>query len=96
MFDTVRKHAQDGIDFMTIHAGVDLKSLEVLKKSKRILGVVSRGGAFTIAWMVHNGEDNPFYVEYGYLLELAREYDFVISLGDGMRSRMLARCKRPS
>lgn len=89
MFDTVRKHAQDGIDFMTIHAGVNLKSLEVLKKSERIMGVVSRGGAFTIAWMVHNGEDNPFYVEYDYLLELAHEYDFVISLGDGMRSGCL-------
>jgi phosphomethylpyrimidine synthase len=89
MFDTVRKHARDGVGFMTIHAGVNLKSLEVLKKSKRIMGVVSRGGAFTIAWMVHNGEDNPFYTEYDYLLELAREYDFVISLGDGLRSGCL-------
>jgi phosphomethylpyrimidine synthase len=89
MFDAVRKHAKDGVGFMTIHAGVNLKSLEILKKSTRILGVVSRGGAFTIAWMVHNGEDNPFYVEYDYLLELAREYDFVISLGDGMRSGCL-------
>lgn len=89
MFNTVRKHARDGVGFMTIHAGVNLKSLDVLKKSQRILGVVSRGGAFTIAWMVHNGEDNPFYSEYEYLLELAREYDFVISLGDGMRSGCL-------
>ncbi|MGA7075409.1 MAG: phosphomethylpyrimidine synthase ThiC [Halobacteriota archaeon] len=89
MFDTVRKHARDGVDFMTIHAGVNLKSLEVLKKSTRLMGVVSRGGAFTIAWMIHNDEDNPFYAEYDYLLELAREYDFVISLGDGMRSGCL-------
>jgi phosphomethylpyrimidine synthase len=89
MYDVVRKHAQDGVDFMTIHAGVNLKSLETLKQSTRIMGVVSRGGAFTIAWMIHNGEDNPFYVEYDYLLELAREYDFVISLGDGMRSGCL-------
>jgi len=89
IFDTVRKHAIDGVDFMTIHAGVNLKSLEVLKKSKRLMGVVSRGGAFTIAWMVHNNEDNPLYAEYDYLLELAREYDFVISLGDGMRSGCL-------
>jgi phosphomethylpyrimidine synthase len=89
MFDTVRKHAQDGVDFMTIHAGVNLKSLEVLKKSQRLMGVVSRGGAFTIAWMTHNNEDNPFYAEYDYLLELAQEYDFVISLGDGMRSGCL-------
>ena len=89
MFNTVRKHARDGVGFMTIHAGVNLKSLDALKKSRRILGVVSRGGAFTIAWMTHNGEDNPFYSEYEYLLEIAREFDFVISLGDGMRSGCL-------
>lgn len=89
MFNTVRKHARDGIDFMTIHAGVNLKSLEALKNNKRLMGVVSRGGAFTIAWMIHNNADNPFYAEYDYLLELAREYDFVISLGDGMRSGCL-------
>ncbi|MGZ4913508.1 MAG: phosphomethylpyrimidine synthase ThiC [Halobacteriota archaeon] len=89
MFDSVRKHAKDGVDFMTIHAGVNLKSLEALKSSRRIMGVVSRGGAFTVAWMVHNGQDNPFYTEFDYLLELALEYDFVISLGDGMRSGCL-------
>ncbi len=89
MFDSVRKHAKDGVDFMTIHAGVNRKSLEALKSSRRIMGVVSRGGAFTIAWMVHNGRDNPFYTEFDYLLELAREYDFVVSLGDGMRSGCL-------
>jgi phosphomethylpyrimidine synthase len=89
MFNTVRKHARDGVGFMTIHAGVNLKSLDALKKSRRILGVVSRGGAFTIAWMTHNGKDNPFYSEYDYLLEIAREFDFVISLGDGMRSGCL-------
>jgi phosphomethylpyrimidine synthase len=89
MFNTVRKHAEDGVDFMTIHAGVTLNSLERLKNSKRIMGVVSRGGAFTIAWMVHNGRDNPFYTEYDYLLEMAEEYDFAISLGDGMRSGCL-------
>jgi phosphomethylpyrimidine synthase len=89
MFNTVRKHASDGVDFMTIHAGVNLKSLKVLKKNKRLMGVVSRGGAFTIAWMIHNNADNPFYAEYDYLLELAHEYDFTISLGDGMRSGCL-------
>jgi phosphomethylpyrimidine synthase len=85
MFNAVRKHAQDGIDFVTIHAGVTLQSFERLKGSDRILDVVSRGGAFTIAWMNHNNEDNPFYTEYDYLLEIAREYDMTVSLGDGMR-----------
>ncbi|VVB94613.1 Phosphomethylpyrimidine synthase [uncultured archaeon] len=85
MFNAVRKHADDGIDFVTIHAGVTLSSFERLKSSDRILDVVSRGGAFTIAWMKHNDRENPFYSEYDYLLEIAREYDLTISLGDGMR-----------
>lgn len=85
MFNAVRKHADDGIDFVTIHAGVTLSSFERLKQSDRILDVVSRGGAFTIAWMKHNDRENPFYSEYDYLLEIAREYDLTISLGDGMR-----------
>ncbi|MCZ7395380.1 MAG: phosphomethylpyrimidine synthase ThiC [Candidatus Methanoperedens sp.] len=85
MFNAIRKHADDGIDFVTIHAGVTLSSFERLKKSDRILDVVSRGGAFTIAWMKHNDRENPFYSEYDYLLEIAREYDLTISLGDGMR-----------
>jgi phosphomethylpyrimidine synthase len=85
MFNSVRKHAKDGIDFVTIHAGVTLSSYERLKNSDRILDVVSRGGAFTISWMEHNDRENPFYSEYDYLLEIAREYDLTISLGDGMR-----------
>lgn len=90
MFNAVRKHAEDGVDFVTIHAGVNLNSLERLKKSDRILNVVSRGGCFTIAWMVQNESDNPFYTEYDYLLEMAREFDLTLSLGDGMRPGCLA------
>ncbi|MCZ7357995.1 MAG: phosphomethylpyrimidine synthase ThiC [Candidatus Methanoperedens sp.] len=85
MFNAVRKHAEDGIDFITVHAGVTRSSFERLKNSERILDVVSRGGAFTISWMEHNGKENPFYSEYDYLLEIAREYDLTLSLGDGMR-----------
>ncbi|MHC1635647.1 MAG: phosphomethylpyrimidine synthase [Candidatus Methanospirareceae archaeon] len=85
MFNTVRKHAKDGIDFVTIHAGVNRNSLERLKRSRRILDVVSRGGAFLIAWMLYNDEENPFYKEYDYLLEIAKEYNLTISLGDGLR-----------
>ena len=85
MFNAVRKHAKDGIDFVTIHAGVNLNSLERLRKSERILDVVSRGGAFLVAWMIHNERENPFYDEYDYLLEIAKEYELTISLGDGMR-----------
>jgi phosphomethylpyrimidine synthase len=90
MFNAVRQHAKDGIDFVTIHAGVNLNALERLRRSGRILDVVSRGGAFLIAWMMHNERENPFYAEYEYLLELAREYDLTISLGDGMRPGCIA------
>jgi phosphomethylpyrimidine synthase len=85
MFTAVRNHAKDGIDFVTIHAGVNLNSLERLKRSERILDVVSRGGAFLVAWMIHNERENPFYDEYEYLLEIAKEYELTLSLGDGMR-----------
>lgn len=85
MFNAVRNHAKDGIDFVTIHAGVNLNSLERLKRSGRILDVVSRGGAFLVAWMIHNERENPFYDEYEYLLEIAKEYELTLSLGDGMR-----------
>lgn len=85
MFNAVRKHAVDGVDFVTIHAGVNLQTFEKIKNGNRITEVVSRGGSFTFAWMLHNDEDNPFYKEYDYLLEIAQEYDIAISLGDGMR-----------
>ncbi|WP_406657785.1 phosphomethylpyrimidine synthase ThiC [Methanolobus sp. ZRKC2] len=85
MFNAVRKHAKDGIDFVTIHAGVNQDSLKRIKQGNRITDIVSRGGSFTLAWMLHNGEDNPFYSEYDYLLEIAQEYDMAVSLGDGMR-----------
>jgi phosphomethylpyrimidine synthase len=90
MFNAVRKHAKQGVDFVTVHAGVNLNSLERLRQSDRIMNVVSRGGSFTLAWMLHNEEDNPFYAEYDYLLEIAKEYDMTLSLGDGMRPGCIA------
>ena len=85
MFNSIRKHAKDGIDFVTIHAAVNQDALKRIKNADRITDIVSRGGSFTLAWMLHNGEDNPFYAEYDYLMEIAYEYDMAISLGDGMR-----------
>ena len=90
MFNAVRQHAKDGIDFVTIHAGVNLNALERLRQSGRVLDVVSRGGAFLIAWMIHNERENPFYADYEYLLELAKEYELTLSLGDGMRPGCIA------
>lgn len=90
MFNAVRRHAEDGIDFITVHAGLNQNSLERLKRSGRILDIVSRGGAILAAWMVHNERENPFYAEYEYLLEIAREYELTLSLGDGLRSGCIA------
>jgi phosphomethylpyrimidine synthase len=90
MFNVVRKQAEQGVDFVTIHAGVNLNSLARLRQGDRIMNVVSRGGSFTLAWMLHNGEDNPFYSEFDYLLEIAKEYDLTLSLGDGMRPGCIA------
>ena len=84
-FNAVEKHAKDGVDFMTIHAGVNWTSVERLKRSNRLLGVVSRGGAITIGWMLRNEKENPYYENFDYLLELLKEYDVTISLGDAYR-----------
>jgi len=85
MFNVVRKHAKDGVDFITVHSGINQNAVCRLKNSERIMPIVSRGGSFTVAWMIHNEEENPFYAEYDYLLEIAYEYDMAISIGDGMR-----------
>jgi phosphomethylpyrimidine synthase len=90
LFNAVRSHAESGVDFMTIHAGVNREILKHLTAGSRILDVVSRGGALTVAWMLTNEAENPFYAEFDYLLEIAREYDVTISLGDGMRPGCIA------
>ena len=85
MFDALEKHAKDGVDFVTVHVGVNKNSLERLRLDPRILGVVSRGGSLTMKYIAESGEDNPYYAEYDYLLEIAREYEVTLSLGDGLR-----------
>ncbi len=90
LFNSVREHAKDGVDFVTVHCGVNRNALGRLKNDPRLLNIVSRGGALTMAWMLHNEKDNPFYEEFDYLLEIAREYDLTLSLGDGMRPGCMA------
>lgn len=90
LFNGIRRHAQDGVDFVTVHCGVTRAAVETLKRSGRLLDVVSRGGAFLAAWIIHNERENPLYEEFDYLLELAREFDLTLSLGDGMRPGCLA------
>ncbi len=85
IFSSVEKHARDGVDFLTLHAAVTKRTVDALRTSGRILGAVSRGGAFMAASIIHSGQENPLYRNYDYLLDLASEYDFTISIGDGLR-----------
>ncbi len=78
-------HAEDGIDFMTIHAGLNRKTAERVKRNKRLTNIVSRGGSLLFAWMEMTGNENPFYECYDEFLDILREYDVTISLGDGCR-----------
>jgi phosphomethylpyrimidine synthase len=86
--DIVHHHAQQGVDFVTVHCGTSRAALPLLKK--RITGVVSRGGAFTVAWMRRHAQENPLLAQYDKLLNIAREYDVTLSLGDGLRPGCLA------
>ena len=85
LFNALEKHAKDGVDFVTVHVGVNKNSLERLRQDPRIMGVVSRGGSLTMKYISETGQDNPYYEEYDYLLEMAREYELTLSLGDGLR-----------
>ena len=85
IFRTVEDHARDGVDFMTIHAGVTLNALERLRAQGRITDIVSRGGAFLATWMLYHKRENPFFKDFDRLLSIAREYDITLSLGDGLR-----------
>ncbi len=90
LFKTIEKHCMDGVDFITVHCGVTQSSLERLRKEGRIMNIVSRGGALIAEWMVYNERENPLYEHYDRLLEIARNYDVTLSLGDGMRPGCLA------
>ena len=79
------KHARDGVDFMTIHAGINRETAARFKKNPRLTNIVSRGGALLFAWMELNGRENPFYEYFDDLLEICRRYDVTISLGDACR-----------
>ena len=90
LFEVIEAHARDGVDFMTVHCGVTTESVDTLMQASRLTGVVSRGGAMLAAWMHENALENPLYSEYDHLLDLAREYGFALSLGDGLRPGSIA------
>ncbi len=90
IFAGIIKHAEDGVDFITVHCGVTRSTVERMKNEGRLMDVVSRGGAFTIEWMAYNKQDNPLFEHFDKLLEITKEYDMTLSLGDGFRPGCLA------
>lgn len=83
--DVVRRHGEDGVDFVTIHAGLNRETINTFKRNKRLTNIVSRGGSLLYAWMEANEAENPFYEYYDELLEICEEYDITLSLGDACR-----------
>ena len=83
--DVVEKHGQDGVDFVTIHAGLNREAVETVKRNKRLTNVVSRGGSLLFAWMELNNAENPFFEYYDDLLDICAKYDITLSLGDALR-----------
>ncbi|WP_392486622.1 phosphomethylpyrimidine synthase ThiC [Haloimpatiens sp. FM7315] len=85
LLKVIEKHAEDGVDFMTIHAGITLETAEVFKRNKRRMNIVSRGGSLIYAWMELNKRENPFYEYFDKILDICEKYDVTISLGDACR-----------
>ncbi|HUV57022.1 MAG TPA: phosphomethylpyrimidine synthase ThiC [Dehalococcoidales bacterium] len=90
LFAVIEEHARDGVDFLTVHCGVTRSAVARLKEQGRVTDVVSRGGAFLIGWMLHNERENPLYEYYDRLLDIAKQFDVTLSLGDGLRPGSLA------
>lgn len=84
-FEVVEKHGQDGVDFITVHAGLNREAVETVKRNKRLTNVVSRGGSLLFAWMELNKCENPFFEYYDRLLDICAKYDMTLSLGDALR-----------
>lgn len=81
----LQAHAEEGVDFMTIHAGINKRAIECFKRSGRLTNIVSRGGSLLFAWMEMTGNENPFYEHYEEVMDILREYDVTISIGDALR-----------
>ncbi len=88
--DIIKMHAEDGVDFMTLHCGMNRTAAARFKKNKRLMNIVSRGGSIMFAWMEMTGQENPFYEHYDEILDICREYDITMSLGDACRPGCLA------
>jgi phosphomethylpyrimidine synthase len=96
IFSGIEIHAKDGVDFMTVHCGITRESVDCLKNSGRTMDVVSRGGSFLTAWILHNEKENPLYENFDYLLELAKKHEITLSLGDGFRPGCISDATDPA
>ena len=90
MFKVIEQQAKEGVDFMTLHCGITRSTVERVQNHKRLIGVVSRGGSFTIEWMSYNNKENPMYEHFDDLLAILKEHEVTLSLGDGIRPGCLA------
>jgi len=90
LFNAIEGHAEEGVDFVTVHCGLTRKTIETLREDGRILDIVSRGGAFLVEWMIYNDRENPLYENYDRLIEMSKKYDLTLSLGDSARPGCLA------
>ncbi len=88
--DVIRKQAEEGVDFFTVHSGLTMDSVDLVKKNPRIMNIVSRGGALIASWMEANGRENPFFSRFEDIVKIAKEYDIVLSLGDSLRPGAIA------
>lgn len=85
LFDVIKRQAEEGVDFMTLHAGITCATVQAFRESDRLTSIVSRGGSLMAAWIAHNDSENPLYEYYDELLDILYKYDVTISLGDGLR-----------
>jgi phosphomethylpyrimidine synthase len=90
LFSVIEDHLRSGVDFITVHCGLTQRAIPIIERQKRVVGIVSRGGAFLYRWMKKNKKENPLYEHYDKLLGLAKEYNATLSLGDGLRPGSIA------
>ena len=90
LFTIIEEHAEQGVDFVTVHSGFTRRTIETLRDEGRILDIVSRGGAFLVEWMIYNDRENPLYEDYDRLLDISKKYDLTLSLGDSARPGCIA------
>ncbi len=90
LFSVIEDHLKSGVDFLTVHCGLTRRALPIIDEKKRTTGIVSRGGSFLYRWMKHNNKENPLYEFYDELLDMTKEYNATLSLGDGLRPGSIA------